>query len=194
MSFGEFLSQILGWLGEFVSWVFAWLPRRIVISFTERAVHYPLGTKPKVIGPGTFWFIPNRGQVNIHFVTRFILEIEPLALETKDGIAISIGMTVTGAITDVYKYDVENLTPDANMIERAKFGLREIVMEHLWTELCKSTGEGTRLEGKLSTRMQKVLENFGLTVEHVGFTDQIRLGVGAHRLFGMFHNPDLTKA
>ncbi len=194
MTFGEFLSQILGWLGEFISWVFNWVPRRVVIDFTQRGIHYALGEKPRIVQPGTFWYVPNRGRVALHHTNRFVLEIAPMALTTKDGQSCAMGMTITGSITDVYAYEVDNWTPDENMTERAKGGLREIVLEHAWAELCKPAGEGTRLEGKLKTRMEKSLLDFGVEIERCGLTDQVLLGRGALRVFGMQNLVDLNHA
>lgn len=192
MTFGEFLSQLLGWLGEFIAWVFNWVPRRVVIEYTTQGVHYPLGDKPTVVMPGTFWYIPNRGHVAQHHVNQFVLEVEPMALETQDGVAIAMGMTITCFVSDVYKYEVNNYSPDSNIVERARSGLREIVMEHTWADLCKPAGEGTRFEGKLSSRMTKTLSDFGVEVVRCGLTDQVRLGRGAHRLFGVSSHLDLN--
>lgn len=193
MTFGEFLSQILGWLGEFVSWTFAWVPRRMVLDWNQVAVHYPLGNAPEVLEPGVHWYIPNRGHVVVHFANRFVLDLEPMALETNDGVRIALGLTVTARISDVLKYEVDNFDTDANILERAKNGLRDIVMEHTWADLCRPTGDGTRLEGALTRRMSKVLEEFGVTVERSCPTDQVRLGHGAYRLFGMFNHQDVNK-
>ena len=193
MSFGEFLSQMLGWLGEFVAWIFNWVPRRLVLDYTQKAVHYPLGGEPLVLGPGVHWYVPNLGHVAAHFTNRFVLDLEPMALETKDGVRVSMGMTVTCRIADVARYEVENYDADSNILERAKNGLRDIVMEHTWAELVRPGGDGTRLEGNLSRRMAKVLEEFGVQVERACPTDQVRLGEGAYRLFGMTTKQDVNK-
>lgn len=192
MTIGEFLSQILGWLGAFIEWAFNWIPRRVIVDYTQKGVHYPLGKKPRIVAPGTFWYVPNRGRIVTHYTTRFVMELEPMALETKDGIAVAIGVTITGSIKDVFAYEVDNWTPDDNMIERAKSGLRELVMSSTWEQLCKPVEEGSRLEGKLKIRIEKALLDFGVEIERCGFTDQVRLQ-GAHRLFGMVSNTDIIK-
>jgi hypothetical protein len=192
VTFGELLAQLLGWLGSFIAWIFDWLPRRKIIDWTDRGVHYPLGKEPRELAPGIVWYVPNRGRVVVHNVNRFVLELEPMALETKEGIGIAIGMTVTARITDILRYEVDNFDSIENMAEQAKSGLREIVNEHTWAQLCAPAGEGTRLEGKLKTRMERALSDFGLEVERCGLTDQVRLR-GAHRFFGMTSNPDTNK-
>lgn len=193
MTFGEFLSQILGWLGEFVSWAFNWVPRRIILDCVQVGVHYPLGGEPIVLLPGVHWYVPNLGHVITHFTNQFVLDLEPMALETADGIRISIGMTVTAFISDVLKYEVDNFESDTNILERAKNGLRDIVMEHTWADLSRPSGDGTRLERSLTLRMDKALAEFGVTVERACPTDQVRLGHGAYRLFGATTRTDVNK-
>lgn len=193
MSFGEFLSQFLGWLGNFVAWVFNWCPQRVLIEWTEGGIHYPKGDKPRVLAAGVHWYVPNRGRIVQHNCMRFTLEIEPMALTTRDQKKCAIGMTVTMAICDIYRYEVENFQSEDNMRERAKNALRGIVAEFDWAELCKPAAEGSRLEQKLTNRMSTALESFGVEVEYTSPTDQVLLGGGAYRLFGVNVNVDSNK-
>lgn len=184
MTFGEFLAQLLGWLGEFVAWIFAWVPRRLVINCAHAGVHYPMGDEASRLEPGVHWYVPNRGTIAVHSMQRYVLEVDPMGLETKDGRRIVIGVAITARIQDVLVYEVDNFSPELNLVERAKAALRDMVMEQTWEELSRPAEEGSRLEKMLTRRMSKALADFGIEVLRTAPTDQVRTGGGTMKIFG----------
>jgi regulator of protease activity HflC (stomatin/prohibitin superfamily) len=183
VTLGELFGQLFGWLGHFVEWICGWCPVYIIVQWNERGVKYPRGKKPLELKAGVHWYIPNLSEVVRHHVSRCVLDVADLSLETADGVPVQVGMVLTYHITDVLKYEVENFEPDENMAEVAAAGLRNIVMEHTWPELTQAADAGSRLESKLARRMDKALERFGVEVETCRPTDQVRLRC-ALRLFG----------
>lgn len=190
MTFGELIGALFGWLGGFVEWVFDWIPRYYIVQWNERGVKYHRGKNPKQLKNGLHWYIPNLDDMEKHHVSRCVLPIEPLSLETSDGIQVQVGMVLTYHIVDVLKYEVENYDADDSMSEVAQGELQDIVTSSAWDELKGSTGEGTRLGGKLTRRMGKALEKFGVEVESCRPTDQIRLS-RALRFFGLHQTLDI---
>lgn len=184
MTFGELLGSLLGWLGNFVEWLVDWVPVYEIVQFNEMGVRYHCGNEPIELGPGVHWYIPNLDTIEKHHASRDVLQIESLSLETSDGIAVQVGMVLTYHITDVLRYEVENLDADEAMSEVAQGAMREIVTSHSWDDLRSTTEDGTRLGNKLKNRMSKVLDRFGVEVESCRPTDQIRLA-RAMMLFGV---------
>lgn len=185
MTFGELLAQLLGWLGDFIQFIISWFPRIVIVRYNEMAVAYRGGDEPVALRRGIHWYWPWRTKVVSHEVTRFALSIEPIPLETADGVAVEIGMVVVYRIADILAYEVDNFHPDDNIKHTAQGELCTIVKGHKWEDLAEPTEEGSRLEGKLSRRMQKALDKFGVRVESCRPNGQIRLSRGASHLFGM---------
>lgn len=184
MSFGELIGALFGWLGGFVQWLFGWVPIYEIVQVNERGVKYPRGHEACELEPGIHWYVPNLTQIVKHHVNRCVLQIEPLSLESDDGIPVQVGMVLTYRIVDVLTYEVDNFEAEESMAEVAQGELQDIVTSHKWGDLCGPTSEGTRLGGKLARRMGKALEPFGVEVETCRPTDQVRLG-RALRLFGI---------
>ena len=189
MSFGELIGALFGWLGGFIEWVFQWVPVYEIVQVNERGVKYPRGGEAVELEPGIHWYVPNLSEVVKHHVSRCILYVEPLSLETSDEkpIPVQVGAVLTYHIIDVLRYEVENFDADESMAEVAQGELQDIITSHHWDDLKGGTAEGTRLGGKLARRMGKALEPFGVEVESCRPTDMIRLA-RAHRLFGLEHN------
>lgn len=189
MTFGELLGALLGWLGNFVEWIFGWVPIYQIVQVNERGVKYPRGQEAIELEPGIHWFVPNLSQVVRHHVSRCVLYVEPLSLETADEMPqrVQVGAVLTYHIVDVLAYEVENFDADESMAEVAQGALQDIVTGSRWDELKGQTGEGTRLGNKLAGRMGKALAKFGVEVESCRPTDMIRLG-RAIRIFGVDNN------
>ena len=189
MSFGELLANLLGWLGDFVQWMFAWVPRYAIIQINQRGVRYPRGQDAIELEPGIHWYIPNLTQIVKHHVSRCVLHVDPLSLETADSPPrpVQVGMVLTYHITNVLQYEVENFDADESMKEVAQGALQDIVTSSRWEELRGATGEGTRLGKKLASRMSKTLDRFGVEIESCRPTDLISLS-RAWRIFGADHN------
>jgi len=190
VTFGELIGALFGWLGGFVEWLFDWVPRYVIVQVNERGVKYPRGQEAVELEPGIHWYIPNLTRTTKHHVSRCVLQVEPLSLETADGIQVQVGMVLTYHVVDVLKYEVENYDADDSMAEVAQGELQDIVTSSNWDELRGSTGEGTRLGGKLTRRMGRALERFGVEVESCRPTDQIRLS-RAIRIFGIHQELDI---
>ena len=185
MTLGQLLGELLGWLGDFVRWAQNWVPRYTFVACNELGVTYTRGEPASALGPGTHWYCPNLTRVVKHPSNRYLIEVEPISAETKDGVSCQAGCTITLRIRDVLQYEVENFSADSSVDDLAQGALQDIVSEHTWNELRAPTGEGTRLGGKLARRMGADLAKFGVEVESVRPTDLIRLGPGAIRLFGV---------
>lgn len=189
MTFGELVAQLFGWLGEFIEWLMSWVPRYTIVQYNERGVKYVRGKKPTELLPGIRWYWPITTDIEKHHTNRSVVNVAPLTINTKDGKPCVIGMVVTGHITDVLKYEVENLDADESMAEVARAGLRNIVTEHRWEELGAQAEEGNRLEKKLTKRMGDALQKFGFTVESCRPTDQVLVPYVV-RAFGV--NPSIN--
>lgn len=188
MTFGELIAQLIGWLGDFIQFIISFCPRITIIRYNEAGVAYPGGKDPFKLEPGIHWYWPWRTKVVRHEVNRFTLPIEPIPLETEDGVKVEIGMVVTYSIKDVLAYEVENFDPDDNIRETAEGELCSIVRAHSWAELSANSEEGSRLETKLRRRMGKALEKFGVQVESCRPNAQVRLR-GALHVFGLKNLP-----
>lgn len=184
MTIGEFLNLGFGWLAQFIDFVISFVPRIKVLAWNERGVKFTRGGRPTEVGPGVTWYWPWCTKIVCHFVVRCSLQLEPLSIETKDGVPAAVGLVVVYRITDVVAFEAENFNADDNMAEVALACLRNVVMEHSWAELKADAADGSRLEGKLTRRMGKTLEQFGVTVESCRPTDQVRLG-HTIKVFGM---------
>lgn len=192
MTLGELLGALLGWLGDFVQWLFNWVPRYIIVQVNERGVKYPRGQEAVELEPGIHWFIPNLTQMVKHHVSRCVLYIDPLSLETDDEPPrrVQVGAVLTYHITDILTYEVENYDAAESMHEVAQGALQDIITGSKWEDLRGQTGEGTRLGNKLAGRMGKTLEKFGVEVESCRPTDMVSLD-RAFRLFGAEHHINL---
>lgn len=193
MTLGELLGALLGWLGNFVEWLFRWIPIYVIVQVNERGVKYPRGQDAIELDPGIHWYIPNLTEVVKHHVSRCVLYIEPLSLETGDEPSkrVQVGAVLTYHVTDVLTYEVENYDADESMHEVAQGALQDIITNAKWTELQGQTGEGTRLGNKLAGRMGKALEKFGVAVESCRPTDMVTLDT-TQRVFGVDLNINLS--
>lgn len=185
MTFAEVIAQLLGWLGEFVGWLFDWVPRYVVIDFNEAGVKYPRGKQPIKLDPGVHWYCKNLSRVVQHYTCRFVNNIKPVCVETKDEVPVMVGMVITAHVVDVLKLEVENVNADNNMDEVAQGALRDVIMEHTWAELCKAANDGSRFGNVLAARVGKSMQRFGVEVESARPNDQVRLDLrrGAIRIF-----------
>lgn len=180
MTFGELVGAIFGWLGNFVEWIFDWVPVYEIVQFNERGVKYHRGQKPRELKPGVHWYVPNLDDIEKHHMSRMVLTIESLPLETfgteeEPSRRVEVGMVLTYHIVDVYRFEVENYEADDSIAEAAQGALQDIVTKHTWSALDGDTDEGTRLGGKLARRMGKALDKFGIEVESCRPTEQITL-------------------
>lgn len=184
MTLSEILGQLLGWVGDLVEWVISFVPRYEIIRWNQAGVRYARGTFPSRLGPGLAWYIPALTDIQVHYTNKRVLNVADLSLETADGIAVQVGMVCTYKIVSILKYEADNYEAEDSMSEAAQAAVRDVVMEHTWEELAKSTEPGSRLEGKLRTRLGKVLDQYGVEVIRCRPTDQVRLR-GAFRVFGI---------
>lgn len=184
------LSSLLGWLGTFVEWIFDWVPRYEIVNWNERGVHYFMGREPVEWEPGVHWYILNLSEVVKHHTNRMVLYIEPLALETEDGLTVEVGLVLTYHVTDVLVYEVANFDADESMHEVAQGALQDIVTGSTWEALRAKTEDGSRLGNKLAKRMDRALERFGVAVESARPTHQVRL-CGAQHVFGVSLNSEI---
>ena len=184
MSFGELFAAALGWLGDLIKWIISFVPRYAIVRANQKAVRYVLGRAPTEVRPGVSWYWPWSTSIVVHYSNRDVLQLESMPLETKDGVKGEVGMVVRYRIVDVLAYEVDNFEPQANMAEVAQAGLRDIITEHSWEDLTVLAKDGTRFEQKLSRRMQETLAQFGVKVEGVRPTSQVRLD-RALRVFGL---------
>lgn len=183
-TFGEFLNLLVGWLGDFVRWLISFVPRYIIIHVNQVGVKYTRGRPASELGSGVHWYWPWQTTIRVLFTARDLLTIPSISIETSDDIAVQVGAVLTYHISNAVKYEVENFEAAQNMAEVAQGALRNIVTTHTWKELSARAEEGSRLEGKLARRMQEDLSKFGVTVESVRPTDQVRLA-SANRVFGV---------
>lgn len=184
MSFGELIAQLLGWSGEFVEWIISWIPRYEIVQWNQRGVRYIRGKQPTAVDPGLRWYWPWQTTIVKHHVNRQVLRIATLSLETADETKVGVGMVLTYFINDVLKYEVENFDADDSLAEVAQGGLRRIVTNHNWADLCVTGDEGTVLERTLKESMSKDLKRFGVRVESCRPTDLVQLDM-AFRAFGV---------
>lgn len=175
MSFGELLSALLGWLGQFVEFVFSFVPRVKVVPFNKRGVRYVRDREPTLIEPGITWWWPWCTTIFEHYVSRCVLKVPPIAVETEDGVPVAIGAVVTYHLTDVVTYDAANFDSEENMAEVAGGALRDAVASLKWAQLCAESGDGSRLGKMLVRRMEKPLGEFGITVESCRPNDLVRI-------------------
>lgn len=133
---------------------------------------------------GLHWYCPNLSALEKHHISRMVLPVPSLPLETKDGVQCEVGMVLTYHITDVTVYEVENFNPDDNIAEVAQGELQDIVTSHEWEQLQGKTNEESRLGKKLVKRMGAALEKFGIEVESCRPTCQIKLRSATHH-FGV---------
>jgi len=186
VTFGELIGALFGWLGGFVEWIFDWVPVYEIVQVNERGVKYPRGKDAVQLDPGIHWYVPNLTEIQKHHISRMVLNVESLPLETADDPPrrVEVGMVLTYHIVDVLKFEVENFEADDSIAEAAQGALQDIVTSHTWDDLNGDTAEGTRLGGKLARRMDRALERFGIKVESCRPTEQITLD-GVSRHFGV---------
>jgi regulator of protease activity HflC (stomatin/prohibitin superfamily) len=184
VTLGELLAQLIGWLGDFVQFLIGFVPHLIIVRVNERGVLYPGGGDARELLPGLHWYFPWRSKVVTHEVTRFTLPIDPIPLETEDGIMVEVGLVVTYRVSDIVMYEVDNFIADDNIRETAEGELCSIVKTNKWSDLCAPSDEGSRLEKKLRGRMAKALEKFGVDVEGCRPNAQVRLSAATH-MFGV---------
>lgn len=184
MSFGELLSALLGWLGQFVEFVFSFVPRLRVIPWNERGVRYVMGQGPTSVGPGLTWYWPWCTTIRQHHVSRCVLQVPPVSLETEDGIAVALGAVLVYRISDVVAYDADNFNTEENLAEASTGILRDAACALPWARLRGEAAEGTRLAATLGRRMGKALERYGVEVESCRPNDLVRLAQ-AVRVFGV---------
>lgn len=133
---------------------------------------------------GLHWYCPNLSAIEKHHISRMVLPVPSLPLETKDGVQCEVGMVLTYHIVDVTIYEVDNFNPDDNIAEVAQGELQDIVTGHEWDQLQGKTSEESRLGKKLVKRMGAALEKFGIEVESCRPTCQIKLRAATHH-FGV---------
>lgn len=185
MTFGDLLGAVFGPLAAFVEWAVSWVPRYVVLRSNERGVRYVRGCGPREVLPGVRWYLPATTEVVKRYVCRDSFQVHPVTLETKDGLPCSVGLVVVYSIVDVVRFEAENVDAEENMAEAAEAAVRDVVMEHTWKELTAPTEDGRRLHSKLVGRVQATLGRYGVEVESARPTDQVRMGPGALRVFGV---------
>lgn len=172
-------------------WV-RWLLLRNVLPFGRRLHLFPTRWwLPMCRLRGLHWYCPNLSEIEKHHVSRMVLDIESLPLETKDGRQCEVGMVLTYFITDVCKFETENFDADESMAEAAQGEMQDIITGSSWGDLQGRTEEGTRLGNKLRGRMNKALEKFGVEIESCRPTEQIQLA-RAIRLFGVDNGASIS--
>lgn len=180
MTLGELVANLLGWLGDFIQWVFGWVPRYHIVRWNERGVKYHRGLEPHELDNGLHWYVPNLDRMVNHWTSQCVLRVPSICVETKDGVAVEVGLVITFNITDVLQYEVENYDAEDSMDEVAQGMLRFLVTSMTWAEVCTP-----RLNLRLLRRAQASLGRFGVKVAGCRPADLVRLGTGAHRLFGV---------
>lgn len=209
---GEFVQWIFGWVPnyEIIQWNergvkypagrrpfelspdrracptwLRWLLLRNVLPGGRRLHIFPTRwLLPVVRMRGLHWYCPNLSEIEKHHISRMVLSVESLPLETADGKQCEVGMVLTYFISDVVRFEVENFDADESIAEAAQGAMQDIVTASTWDELQGNTAEGTRLGNKLALRMNKALEKFGIEVESCRPTEQIGLRA-AFRQFGI---------
>lgn len=185
---GELLANLFGWLGDFIQWLFGWVPRYYIVQCNELGVRYHMGHAGVELKPGVHWYVPNLAKMVSHYTSCCVLRVSSIPLETSDGIRCEIGLVIVYRLLNVIAYEVENYNAEDSMEEVAQGALQDIVSSHRWAELCARTEDGSRLGRKLVNRMSKALDRFGVEVLSCRPNDQVRLGDGALRLFGVSVN------
>lgn len=184
MSFSDLLGALIGWLGEFVTFLVSFIPRFKIVRWNERAVKYKGGGLPTKVEPGLCWYWPWKTHLVEYNVSRMVLSIPPISIETKDGIPCCVGIVVVYKIVDVLRYEVENFETEESISEVAQAALRNIVTDHDWSKLGGQATDDSRLDGVLKRRMQSELSRFGIEVEAARPADQVRIS-GVFRVFGL---------
>lgn len=162
-----------------------WFLLRNVVPGGRRLHLWPSGWVMGLVRMrGLHWYCPNLSDIEKHHISRMVLRVESLPLETADGVQVEVGMVLTYFISDILKFEVENFDADESLAEAAQGAMQDIVTSHKWEDLTKKTDETSRFGKKLANRMDRDLAKFGVEVETCRPTEQIRLTT-AQRLFGI---------
>jgi regulator of protease activity HflC (stomatin/prohibitin superfamily) len=188
MTFGELLSALLGWLGQFVEFLFSFVPRVRIIPWNEAGVRYVRGLEPQYVPPGLTWYWPWCTTMRLIHTSRCVMPIQPVSVETKDQVSVSIGAVLTYRVDNPVVYDAHNFDADDNLAEAAQGILRDAACDSTWEKLRGDASDGSRLASYLKNRMSKALESYGVVIESCRPNDLVRIG-HVVRLFGAVNPP-----
>jgi regulator of protease activity HflC (stomatin/prohibitin superfamily) len=180
----ELLQALLGWLADLTKWVVGWCPRYFWVRSNQAGVLARGGGPWSAVGPGFHWYVPNRDTFSRIVTSMQTLEVAPVALQTPEGFAVKVGAVVTYRVTDPVKHLVENWDTDGAIAEFVRGCLTEVVTTEPWVKLMSPRKGGTWLGVRLQERVGRDLERYGVEVEVVRPTDQVKLR-GAFQVFGI---------
>lgn len=143
--------------------LYAIWPIRIVDA-DEQAVRFSFGKHVKLCQPGTHFFCPGLQKVEKYNVVYQSLDCGLQALETRDGIAISISINLDYTITDAARLRLAYQNVDFTLINIARGIVGEFVLAHSYDEL---KAESDSMTGLIRSRLRNTFSGSGLKIKEV---------------------------
>lgn len=180
----ELLSALLGWLADLATWIVGWVPRYLWVRTHQTGVLVRGTRDPVPLERGVLWHVPNLDYTHVVVTSRQVLQVAPVAVQTPEGFAVKVGCAIAYRVADPVKYLIETWDVGEAMAEYAQGAITAVVTTEDWSKLMGNREGGTWLGKRLEQRLTKELERFGVEVESVRPTDQVRLR-GAFQVFGI---------
>lgn len=192
-----FLQALFGPLLALVDFLTGCFPHFVVIRQNELGVRYPAGGTPVELRPdrpafsswlratlrflrlrrladtrGVHAYFPVIQTVSKHFTCRQVLAVDPIVIESHDGVPHAVGLVLTYRIVDVIAFEVGYYDADDSLAELAEGALRKLVLRKTAAQLCDSRQP---LDEQLANACRSLLSEVGVEVVSARLTEQARI-------------------
>lgn len=166
------MEAAFAWIGKLAEFFGSFFPRLLIVKSSHRAVKYVFGYKRVLLNPGVHLYWPLVTEVEITAVVRQVLHFNSQLLETKSGDTVTVGGLLVYSITDAETFLADNENAYESIDDVATAAIRKVVVSTTLDELRMGRG---RLDSRLTRETQKMLSDFGVSVEYARLTDFARV-------------------
>jgi len=173
------MEAAFAWIGKLAEFFGALFPRLLIVKSSHRTVKYVRGKNRVLLEPGVHFYWPVVTEIESCAVVRQVLVLKTHVLETEDGVTVVVGGLVVYEIDDAETFLADNENAYDTIDDVATAAIRKVVISSKLDELRQGRA---KLDARLTREIQKLLRDFGVTVEYARLTDFAR--VRAYHLSG----------
>jgi regulator of protease activity HflC (stomatin/prohibitin superfamily) len=157
---------VLDWLTDILRWIGKIVPRLIIVPTTHCSVKFVRGKHAKLMTPGLWWVWPVTTSWVNYPTVRQSVNLNTQTLVTKDGQTVAISGIVVYSVDRpldllAYSYDADETIKDVSMA-----AVKACVVRSTMEDM-----RNRRMDGRLTRRIAKDLEPFGVKVIRAQMTD-----------------------
>lgn len=162
--------ELLGIIKDFIVAVYEWL-KFIQYNFHwEESITMRDGKFHRAQGPGMHLKWPVYEYCTSANVKQDTMEPEPVAITTKNGIPIEVGIIIVYYVNDIKKFLVENNDSLSNAVDMARAEISDLLEDKEWDQIKRKTTDNT-----LRSNIQERFDTLGMKINYIKFTTKIQV-------------------